>query len=117
MRESLAPARCPDGTQGLPLTVATFRSWRGSQVLAAPDPAFNAALSRRAIHPLLGKELYPAIADFGSLFSEFEAPLTPRLARLSGSVAKWQALSRLDHDKSYPRKPFQHALPRAEPAT
>lgn len=103
VRGSLAPARCPDGTQGLPLTVATFRSWRGSQVLAAPDPAFNAALPRRAIHPLLGKELYPAIADFGSLLIEFEVPLIPRLARLSGSLAKWWSLSRLDKRKSYTR--------------
>lgn len=41
---------------------------------------------RRAIHPLLCKELYPAIADFGSCLAAFEAPLVPRLARLLSSL-------------------------------
>jgi hypothetical protein len=40
---SLAPAKRPGVTQKGPLTVATFRSWRGSRAFAASDLAFNAA--------------------------------------------------------------------------
>jgi hypothetical protein len=32
------PGRPPGGTRSILLTVASFRTWRGSQVSAAPDP-------------------------------------------------------------------------------
>ncbi len=38
-----APARRSHGTRRFLLTVASFRTWRGSQVCAAWDPAFNTA--------------------------------------------------------------------------
>ncbi len=36
-----APARRPDGTWNIKLTVAVFRPWRGSQATIASDPAFQ----------------------------------------------------------------------------
>jgi len=38
-----AQARLPCGTQEGLLTVASFRTWRGSQAPAAQDPTINAA--------------------------------------------------------------------------
>src|SRR5271170_2205836 len=57
-----APARRPDGTWNIKLTVAVFRPWRGSQATIASDPAFNAA--PRFAHPRrrLSEEFDPAIA-------------------------------------------------------
>ena len=34
------------GTRRIPLTVASFRTWRGSQVYAAWDPTFYIAVSK-----------------------------------------------------------------------
>src|SRR5207244_12308324 len=49
-----APARHPDGTWNIKLTVAVFRPWRGSQATIASDPTFIAAPQvahpRRRLH-------------------------------------------------------------------
>ena len=71
-----APARRPDGTWNIKLTVAVFRPWRGSQATIASDPAFNAAPWFARPHRRLGEEFDPAIA--GCWCRE---PLPPRLAR------------------------------------
>src|ERR1041384_12702 len=76
-----APARHPDGTWNIKLTVAVFRPWRGSQATIASDPAFIAAPQiahpRRRLHG----EFRPAVA--GCWYRE---PLTPRLARPNRSL-------------------------------
>src|SRR5271170_5804905 len=71
-----APARHPDGTWNIKLTVAVFRPWRGSQATIASDPAFNAAPWFARPHRRRGEEFDPAIA--GCWCRE---PLPPRLAR------------------------------------
>src|SRR6266481_1310764 len=71
-----APARRPDGTWNIKLTVAVFRPWRGSQATIASDPTFDAAPRFARPHRRLGEEFGPAIA--GCWCRE---PLTPRLAR------------------------------------
>src|SRR5579859_7844231 len=71
-----APARQPDGTWNIKLTVAVFRPWRGSQATIASDPAFDAAPRFARPRRRLGEEFGPAVA--GCWCSE---PLTPRLAR------------------------------------
>src|SRR5579862_7500817 len=71
-----APARHPDGTWNIKLTVAVFRPWRGSQATIASDPTFDAAPQSARPHRRLGEEFRPAIA--GCWCRE---PLTPRLAR------------------------------------
>src|SRR5580693_10702221 len=71
-----APARHPDGTWNIKLTVAVFRPWRGSQATIASDPTFDAAPQSARPHHRLGEEFGPAIA--GCWCRE---PLTPRLAR------------------------------------
>jgi hypothetical protein len=71
-----APARHPDGTWNIKLTVAVFRPWRGSQATIASDPAFDAAPRFARPHRRLGEEFGPAVA--GCWCRE---PLTPRLAR------------------------------------
>src|SRR5882724_2949628 len=71
-----APARQPDGTWNIKLTVAVFRPWRGSQATIASDPAFDAAPRFARPHRRLGEEFDPAVA--GCWYRE---PLTPRLAR------------------------------------
>src|ERR1039457_4059436 len=71
-----APARHPDGTWNIKLTVAVFRPWRGSQATIASDPTFDAAPRFARPHRRLGEEFSPAIA--GCWCRE---PLTPRLAR------------------------------------
>jgi len=57
-----APARRPDGTWNIKLTVAVFRPWRGSQATIASDPAFDAAPRFAHPHRRLGEEFDPAIA-------------------------------------------------------
>src|SRR5579871_3217263 len=57
-----APARRPDGTWNIKLTVAVFRPWRGSQATIASDPAFDAALRFARPHRCLSEEFGPAIA-------------------------------------------------------
>ena len=71
-----APARHPDGTWNIKLTVAVFRPWRGSQATIASDPTFDAAPRFARPHRRLGEEFSPAVA--GCWCRE---PLTPRLAR------------------------------------
>ena len=71
-----APARRPDGTWNIKLTVAVFRPWRGSQASIASDPAFNAAPQFAPPRRRLHEEFRPAVA--GCRKGE---PLTPRLAR------------------------------------
>ena len=71
-----APARHPDGTWNIKLTVAVFRPWRSSQATIASDPAFDAAPRFAHPHRRLGEEFDPAIA--GCWCRE---PLPPRLAR------------------------------------
>lgn len=71
-----APARQPDGTWNIELTVAVFRPWRGSQASIASDPAFNAAPQFAPPRRRLHEEFRPAIA--GCWKGE---PLPPRLAR------------------------------------
>src|SRR5277367_6410182 len=71
-----APARHPDGTWNIKLTVAVFRPWRGSQATIASDPTFDAAPRFAHPHRHLGEEFSPAVA--GCWCRE---PLTPRLAR------------------------------------
>ena len=57
-----APARRPDGTWNIKLTVAVFRPWRGSQATIASDPAFNAAPWFARPHRRLDEEFSPAVA-------------------------------------------------------
>jgi hypothetical protein len=72
-----ATARRPCGTQRAPSTVASSRTWRGSQVSAAQDRTINTAWPRAdRTTSDLGQEFDPARADCG-----FRAPLAPRLAR------------------------------------
>src|SRR5271170_6585942 len=71
-----APARHPDGTWNIKLTVAVFRPWRGSQATIASDPTFDAAPWFARPHRRRGEEFDPAIA--GCWCRE---PLPPRLAR------------------------------------
>jgi hypothetical protein len=78
-----APARRPDGTWNIKLTVAVFRPWRGSQATIASDPAFDAAPWFAHPHRRLGEEFGPAIAGCWTAPNCFgtREPLTPRLAR------------------------------------
>src|SRR5947207_14844041 len=71
-----APARHPDGTWNIKLTVAVCRPGRGSPATIASDPTFDAAPRFARPHRRLGEEFGPAIA--GCWCRE---PLTPRPAR------------------------------------
>jgi hypothetical protein len=42
------PTRLPGGARKIPLTVASFRIWRGLEVSAAPDPAGQSDSTRVA---------------------------------------------------------------------
>jgi hypothetical protein len=57
-----APARRPDGTWNIKLTVAVFRPWRGSQATIASDPAFDAAPWFARPRRRLDEEFGPAVA-------------------------------------------------------
>ena len=57
-----APARHPDGTWNIKLTVAVFRPWRGSQATIASDPAFDAAPWFARPRRRLDEEFGPAVA-------------------------------------------------------
>jgi hypothetical protein len=57
-----APARRPDGTWNIKLTVAVFRPWRGSQATIASDPAFDAAPRFARPRRRLDEEFSPAVA-------------------------------------------------------
>jgi len=50
-RPPVAQARHPCGTQESLLTVASFRTWRGSQAPAAQDPVVNAPSAGRCNRP------------------------------------------------------------------
>src|ERR1700694_3112219 len=79
--QQLAPTRFACGAQTWPLTVASFRTWRGSWWPAAQGQAINATVCAQSPRNLdLELEFNPARADCG-----FRAPLAPRLAGPSPS--------------------------------
>ena len=76
-RRQPAQTGLPHDTRKGPLTVAFFRTWRGSRASAAWDPIINAASRRTCLEPInLGREFNPARADCG-----YREPPAPRLAR------------------------------------
>ncbi len=71
------PAGGLRGTGGCLLTVASFRTWRGSQTLLARGPTIITSIAGRYLKACdLGRDFDPARADCG-----YRAPLAPHLAR------------------------------------